>query len=339
MEKWPNNYVLTGAVLFRRCSERSWGRKLKNPLRVLAIVVATLFSTLAHAGPAAVDCTAFDTVTYATTPISILMTGPTSTGCTFTTGPYGIVFAVATAEAQCAVDLKIQMTIAAGSSPIRGSNFLGEASSGVLTVDSLIPGIGNDPWLIETGQIFSPNEAPFTPTTITGQLTQKTISNSSLSWSGGTVTVTTAAPHPFVNGNSVTISGVTPSGYNGTFLVASHPDSTHLTYALVSDPGTETVAGSTIAIPGTYGTYSIADSGVTQAPGSNMYTLLPVPGGMTAMTPVMTENSCVGTFSIPAIAGTFTGSPNAQYWITVAVYSTAGGRALWANSSVRIFTY
>lgn len=74
-------------------------------------------------------------------------------------------------------------------------------------------------------------------------LTEPT-ANSSLAWSGGTVTVTTAAPHLIPNGKQVkvTIAGVTPSAYNGTYVATSTGAST-FTYALVSDPGSETVPG------------------------------------------------------------------------------------------------
>lgn len=41
----------------------------------------------------------------------------------------------------------------------------------------------------------------------------------SLTWSGGVVTATTASPHGYTNGETIdlTISGVVPSGYNGTY--------------------------------------------------------------------------------------------------------------------------
>ena len=39
--------------------------------------------------------------------------------------------------------------------------------------------------------------------------------------SGNTVTITTTTPHNFVVGQSVTVSGVTVSGYNGTFTITS----------------------------------------------------------------------------------------------------------------------
>lgn len=65
---------------------------------------------------------------------------------------------------------------------------------------------------------------------------------SSLSWSGNTVTVNTATPIGDISLVYVTISGVTPSGYNGTFVGTVTGTST-FTYPLASNPGTASVPG------------------------------------------------------------------------------------------------
>ena len=44
------------------------------------------------------------------------------------------------------------------------------------------------------------------------------------------VTITCNANHRFENGQSVMISGVTPAGYNGTFIIAGVPSATQFTY-------------------------------------------------------------------------------------------------------------
>jgi hypothetical protein len=54
---------------------------------------------------------------------------------------------------------------------------------------------------------------------------------SAISRASNTVTVTTSTPHGLVSGDQVTIAGVTDTTYNGVFLVATLPDSTHFTYA------------------------------------------------------------------------------------------------------------
>jgi hypothetical protein len=59
---------------------------------------------------------------------------------------------------------------------------------------------------------------------------------SGAAWSAGTVTVTTAAAHGLVSGASVTISGASPTAYNGTFPITV-TGATTFTYAVVADPG------------------------------------------------------------------------------------------------------
>ena len=74
----------------------------------------------------------------------------------------------------------------------------------------------------------------------------------SLAWSSGTVTGTTAAGHGWNVGDVVPIvvSGATPDGYNGTFL-ATITAANAFTYPLAGNPGAETVPGSVIlgAVP------------------------------------------------------------------------------------------
>jgi hypothetical protein len=62
-----------------------------------------------------------------------------------------------------------------------------------------------------------------------------------MTWSGGIVTVTVAG-HGYATGNVVTIAGVTPAGYNGTYSVTVTGANT-FTYALASNPGAVTVQG------------------------------------------------------------------------------------------------
>lgn len=79
------------------------------------------------------------------------------------------------------------------------------------------------------------------------------LANTSLTWSGSVVTVTTAAPHGFTTSDTIqmTIAGVTPAAYNGNFLATITGAST-FTYPLVSNPGSETV-------PGTYSAEDVSE--------------------------------------------------------------------------------
>jgi len=68
--------------------------------------------------------------------------------------------------------------------------------------------------------------------------------NTSLAWAGSVVTVTTAAPHGWTAADvvKITIAGVAPVGYNGTFL-ATITGANTFTYPLTSNPGAETTPG------------------------------------------------------------------------------------------------
>lgn len=68
---------------------------------------------------------------------------------------------------------------------------------------------------------------------------------SSMSWSGGTVTVTTTAPHGMTTSDVVnlTIAGVTPAAYNGYDRICTITGASTFTFPLVSDPGAVTVQG------------------------------------------------------------------------------------------------
>ena len=66
----------------------------------------------------------------------------------------------------------------------------------------------------------------------------------SVAWASAVVTVTTTTPHGIPSGDvvQVTIAGMTPSGYNGTFAATSTGAST-FTYPLSLNPGSATVQG------------------------------------------------------------------------------------------------
>lgn len=71
-----------------------------------------------------------------------------------------------------------------------------------------------------------------------------------ISWAGtggGTVTATTTTAHGVVPGNQFSISGVTPAGYNGTFVALAGTTGSTLVYALATNPGAESVLGTLVA--------------------------------------------------------------------------------------------
>ena len=72
----------------------------------------------------------------------------------------------------------------------------------------------------------------------------------SLTWSGGVVTATVSGGHGYTvdtggETTNLTIAGVTPTGYNGTFA-ATVTSSTQFTYPLASNPGAATVTSATV---------------------------------------------------------------------------------------------
>lgn len=121
------------------------------------------------------------------------------------------------------------------------------------------------------------------------------LANTSLAWATGVVTVTTAAAHGIATSDTfvTTIAGVSPAGYNGTYLATSTGANT-FTYPLPGNtPGTETV-------PGTYTPRNQGElramvntffaQGATQA----VYVLElgagEVPAGVTELTTYLTAN-------------------------------------------------
>jgi hypothetical protein len=70
---------------------------------------------------------------------------------------------------------------------------------------------------------------------------------STISQTASTVTVTTLSPHGLTPGTGILISGVTPSGYNGTFAVATVPSTTSFTYTLTTSLASGT--GGSVVIP------------------------------------------------------------------------------------------
>lgn len=115
-----------------------------------------------------------------------------------------------------------------------GSN--GSASTGTMApasfryADPVDPASGaSDGSAIPSGAIAIP-----------GQSAAATIT--AASWASGVATITSANHKAYV-GETVTITGVTPSGYNGTVIVTAVTANT-LSYALASNPGAYTSGGS-----------------------------------------------------------------------------------------------
>lgn len=66
----------------------------------------------------------------------------------------------------------------------------------------------------------------------------------------------------------------------------------------------------------------------------------PVPGGATAMTPLLHQNGCNTGSLITKVTGAFVGTASGTYYITVAISTNNGAQAAtWVNQSIQLLTY
>ena len=153
-----------------------------------------------------------------------------------------------------------------------------------------------------------------------------------ISWaatSGGTVTATTTSAHGVVAGNTFSISGCTPAGYNGTFVALAGTTVETLIYALATNPGAESVLGTLVASTGgTVTATTTTNHGVSPGQWFQIAGCLPAAynGWWQAGTTTAT-NSLV--FSVPAAIGaeTLLGTLVMSQYASAGAASTEFGRA------------
>jgi hypothetical protein len=80
------------------------------------------------------------------------------------------------------------------------------------------------------------NRKGFATANLTFSGNTASVSISSITRSGTTATLTTSASHNLVTGSEVTVSGATPAGYNGTYIITV-TGATTFTYVMAADPG------------------------------------------------------------------------------------------------------
>lgn len=162
---------------------------------------------------------------------------------------------------------------------------------------------------------------------------------------GTLATVRTTAAHNLMTGNSVTVNGVTPAAYNGTFIITVPAPIAPVAIASITRVGTlatltttgphglatnaiVTISGTTPA--GFSGTYTITVTGATTFtyvmavdPGANAsvvgtYVVLVNTFSYTMLTDPLADASVVGTYSVfPAITGV-----DPRLFIHVNLYAT-----------------
>lgn len=97
-----------------------------------------------------------------------------------------------------------------------------------------------NPQLSDSANAFSTSNSAITASVLGGSAP---VSISSISRSGNTATATTSSTHSYSVGTSVTITGATPSDYNGTVTINAAPDANHFSYSITETPPT-TATGS-----------------------------------------------------------------------------------------------
>lgn len=125
-----------------------------------------------------------------------------------------------------------------------------------VTLASLSPTAWNGSYPVK---VLSATQFSFTRTTDPGAYT-----------SGGTVTasgsatITTSAAHGLVSGQYVTLAGIAPAGYNGTYQITVS-DTTHFTYVPLTNPGTYTSGGRVAVAPMTSTVMAGTSTAITNA--------------------------------------------------------------------------
>jgi hypothetical protein len=137
--------------------------------------------------------------------------------------------------------------------------------------------------------------------TVAAQTTISTITNVTT-----TATATTAANHNLQTGNYLTISGCTPSAYNGSFLITVTGDTT-FTYTMLSNPG------GSASVVGTYttGIWTQIGGGATGSGGNQVF--------------VLNDQTVTANYTIPATKNASSAGPitiNTGVTVTVSTGST-----------------
>jgi hypothetical protein len=147
----------------------------------------------------------------------------------------------------------------------------------------------------------------------------------SMTYSGTTATVTTTYNHYLSTGNSITISGASPSAYNGTFSVTVTSPTT-FTYTMGSNPGSNAT---------TVGAWCYPTTGLA---GANALCLKELPtntgwwGYLTAQAAGLLTSTYVTAF-LCSNSTCNEANANTTYYFASAYDSSAGGGSFTTNSS------
>jgi YVTN family beta-propeller protein len=141
----------------------------------------------------------------------------------------------------------------------------------------------------------------YTAPTVLPSATTATIASSGIKRASGTVTVTTTADHNLLPGQTILVSGVTDTGFNGTFTISTVPTSTTFTYTQAGSDATSG-GGTVTSIAVRIKAVSFADANATAAVVAN------IASGITVT--VSPTFGTVGTLEQLQFTATVTGTGN-----------------------------
>jgi hypothetical protein len=175
-------------------------------------------------------------------------------------------------------------------------------------------------------------------------------------WTDATTTTFTSAAHTFVAGQTVSITGVTPSGYNTLAIITSVPTANTFTVTIAVNPGTYTSGGSAQithgfvtgdyvnisgVVPTTYNgnflvtastatTFTVANPAVVSAwtsggTVSSIYSMINVKYFPTAFNKDIDTSGTPRAFGIVVDVGTYSGVDGAGANAALAMTTTAAG--------------
>ena len=131
----------------------------------------------------------------------------------------------------------------------------------------------------------------------------------------------------------MTIAGVTPSGYNGTFTITAVPTTTSFTYTLATDPGTY-VSGGTATVPAalTEGGTTTTEGYLTDSADGHTLSIAgynQAPGGSTS-----SVTRTIGVVGPDGVVDTSTQAPSSTGSVRVAI--SADGLGFWVATSTGV---
>lgn len=124
-----------------------------------------------------------------------------------------------------------------------------------------------------------------------------------------TATVTTTGAHGLSTGAYVTVSGATPSAYNGSFII-TYISSTQFSYVMASNPGANATGGSY-----TYGAWSSIGGGATGGGTNQVFVLNDQTVSVSYTIPTGKNASSAGPITIAT--GVTVTVPTDSYWVIV----------------------